>query len=153
MTYISQSPQSKRNHARRCLAQYGLFGEQEFAKRYPDDVANYWALQRTKPAKKRKGKRGMPTLVEQIWAYLQERFIKSPDDERIHRAIVEYSKFGRDVAISIEIEHGSNVQKFIFPPSTSIQQFRKISLALRRDFEEGLKQYQEFCRYDGMGGR
>ena len=153
MICISQSLQSKRNHARRCLAQYGLFGEQEFAKRYPDDVANYWALQRTKPAKKRKGKRGMPTLVEQIWAYLQERFAKSPDDERIHRAIVEHSKFRRDATISIEIEHGNNVQEFTFPSNTPIQQFRKISLALRRDFEEGLKQYQEFCRYDGMGGR
>ena len=153
MTCISQSPQSKRNHARRCLAQYGLFGEQEFAKRYPDDVANYWALQRTKPPKKRKGKRGMPTLVQQIWAYLQERFAKSPTDERIHRAIVEHSKFRRDATISVEIEHGGNVQEFSFPPSTSIQTFRKISLALRRDFEEGLKIYQEFCRYDGMGGR
>lgn len=106
-----------------------------------------------KPAKKRKGKRGMPTLVEQIWAYLRERFTKSPTDKRIHRAIVEHSTFRRDATISIEIEHGGNVQEFSFPPSTSIQTFRKISLALRRDFAEGLKMYQEFCRYDGMGGR
>lgn len=85
--------------------------------------------------------------------YRFEKTTISPTDERIHRAIVEHSKFRRDATISVEIEHGGNVQEFSFPPSTSIQTFRKISLALRRDFDEGLKMYQEFCRYDGMGGR
>lgn len=134
------------NYARRCLDKHGLFGQEEFAKRYPDHVTEYWALQRTKPPKKRRGKRGAPTLIEQILDYLRGRWQVQPS-EKIAETMVEYNKMKRQTVLVMEF-HGED---FKFSPNTSFTKFREITRALRDNIELGRQLYCQYQKYNRAG--